>query len=424
MKDRIISVDVLRGFTVLMMTVVNNPGSWSYVYPILDHAKWNGCTLADLVFPFFIFILGIAIPLAMPVKKDDSETVLKIVTRSLRIFCLGLFLSFFYKIQFFDLASYVPLLLIRLSITALVGYALLGNFSLNVKAISAVVIFCILVGLTFSGIEHFDNVRLLGVLQRIGIVYLIVSLLYVKTTIKWQIILSLIILLGYWALMTFVNVPGVGYPNLEPATNFASWLDSVLLEGHMYVETKTWDPEGVLSTVPVIANGLLGVLAGQLLNSKSLSKIKIAQIMAGTGVVLVCLGLLWSVSFPINKSIWSSSYVLFTSGIALFILSIIYYLIDILSHKKWTTFFVVWGVNPMIVFFLSGILPRAFTMIKVQNPDNAGAVINIREYAYTFWISSNFENQTLASLMYAVIYVLLWSCLLWYFYKKKMFFKV
>ena len=146
--------------------------------------------------------------------------------------------------------------------------------------------------------------------------------------------------------------------------------------------------------------------------------------MVVASVALVCLGLLWSVSFPINKSIWSSSYVLFTSGIALFILSIIYYLIDILSHKKWTTFFVVWGVNPMIVFFLSGILPRAFTMIKVQNPDNAGAAINIREYAYTFWISSNFENQTLASLMYAVIYVLLWSCLLWYFFKKKMFFKV
>lgn len=424
MKDRIISVDVLRGFTVLMMTVVNNPGSWSYVYPILDHAKWNGCTLADLVFPFFIFILGIAIPLAMPVKKDDSETVLKIITRSLRIFCLGLFLSFFYKIQLFNLPSDVPLLLIRLLITALVGCALLGNFKLKTKTIIVVVIFCILVGLTFSGIEHFQNVRLLGVLQRIGIVYLVVSLLYLKITIKWQIILSLAILLGYWALMTLVNVPGVGYPNLEPATNFASWLDSVLLEGHMYVETKTWDPEGVLSTVPVIANGLLGVLAGQLLISKSFSKIKIAQIMAVASVALVCLGLLWSVAFPINKSIWSSSYVLFTSGIALFILSIIYYLIDILNYKKWTTFFVVWGVNPMIVFFLSGILPRAFTMIKVKNPIDPTSEIDIRNYAYTFWISSNFENQMLSSLIYAVIYVLLWSCLLWYFYKKKMFFKV
>lgn len=424
MKDRIISVDVLRGMTVLLMTLVNNPGSWGYVYPILDHAKWNGCTLADLVFPFFIFILGIAIPLAMPVKKDDTANVVKIITRSLRIFCLGLFLSFFYKIQLFDFPAEVPLLIIRLFITGLVGYALLGNFEPKIKTILAITVFVVLIGLTYSGFENFQNVRLLGVLQRIGIVYLFVSLIYLKTTAKTQFYISVAILFGYWAIMTLINVPGIGHPNLEPVTNFASWLDSILLEGHTYIETKTWDPEGVLTTLPVIANGLLGVLVGQLLISTSFTKVKMTQIMAVASVALLCFGLLWDTVFPINKSLWTSSYVLFTSGIALLLLSIIFYLVDVLNYKKWTKFFIIWGVNPMIVFFLSGILPRALTMIKVQNPADASAEINVRDYAYTFWISSNFDNQYFASVVYAILYVLLWSVVLWYFYKKKMFFKV
>ncbi|MBF4492051.1 DUF5009 domain-containing protein [Flavobacterium sp. MR2016-29] len=423
MKDRIISVDVLRGLTVLLMTLVNNPGSWSYVYPILDHAKWNGCTLADLVFPTFIFIVGIAIPLAMPIKKDDPENFLKIITRSLRIICLGMFLGYFYSIYFLGLQPGLLLLSIRLFFTILVGYCLIGNFKLKTKTILAVLIFITLLGLAYSGHENFAKVRLFGVLQRIGIVYFFVSLIYLKTNIKTQIILSASILLGYWALMTLIPVPGIGYANLEPVTNLASWLDSVLLENHMYIETKTWDPEGILSTLPVIANGVIGLLIGQLL-IKPLPKLQITKTMAITSIGLIALGLLWSLAFPINKSIWTSSYVLFTSGIALLILSIIYYIIDVLSYKKWTPFLLSWGVNPMIVFFVSGILPRALTMIKIQDPENIGDTINVRDYAYHFWISPLFENQMVSSLLYSILYIILWSCVLWYFYKKGLIFKV
>lgn len=423
MKDRIISVDVLRGLTVLLMTLVNNPGSWSYVYPILDHAKWNGCTLADLVFPFFIFIVGIAVPLAMPVKKDNAENITKVITRSLRIFCLGLFLSYFYSIHFMGLQPGITLLCIRLFFTFLVGYALIGDFNPKTKNILAVIIFVILIGLAYSGQENFAKIRLLGVLQRIGIVYFFVSLIYLKTNIKTQIILSASILLGYWALMTLLPVPGVGHPNLEVGTNLASWLDSVLLENHMYIETKTWDPEGLLSTLPVIGNGLIGLLIGQLL-MRPMPKIKINKIMAGISLALILLGLLWSLAFPINKSIWTSSYVLFTAGLALLLLSLIYYIIDVRGYKKWTTFLLTWGVNPMIVFFVSGILPRALTMIKIQDPENISEQINVRDYAYNFWISPLFENQMLSSLTYSIIYILLWSCVLWYFYKKKIIFKV
>jgi predicted acyltransferase len=423
MKDRIISVDVLRGLTVLLMTLVNNPGSWSYIYPILEHAKWNGCTLADLVFPFFIFIVGIAVPLAMPIKKDDSENLLKIITRSLRIFCLGLFLSYFYSIHFMGWQPGIPLLLIRLFFCFLVGYALIGDFKPKTKTILAVTIFIVLIGLAYSGHENFAKIRILGVLQRIGIVYFFVSLIYLKTNIKTQAILSIAILLGYWALMTLVPVPGVGYPNLEVGTNLASWLDSVLLENHMYIETKTWDPEGLLSTLPVIGNGLIGLLIGQLL-IQPMPKIKINKMMAGISVLLIAVALLWSFVFPINKQIWTSSYVLFTAGLALLLLAIIYYIIDVQGYKKWTPFLLSWGVNPMIVFFVSGILPRVLTMIKIQDPENISDTINVRDYAYKFWISPLYENQMLSSLTYSILYILLWSCVLWYFYKKKIIFKV
>jgi predicted acyltransferase len=423
MKDRIISVDVLRGLTVLLMTIVNNPGSWSYVYPILDHAKWNGCTLADLVFPFFIFIVGIAVPLAMPIKKDNSENRTKIITRSLRIICLGMFLGYFYSIHFMGLQPGLLLLCIRLTFTALVGYALIGDFKLKTKTILAVGIFIILLGLAYSGHENFAKIRLFGVLQRIGIVYFFVSIIYLKTNIKTQIILSILILMGYWALMTLIPVPGIGYPNLEAGTNLASWLDSVLLKNHMYIETKTWDPEGILSTLPVIANGLIGLLIGQLL-IQPMPKIKITKIMASVSFGLIIMGLLWSLAFPINKALWTSSYVLFTAGTALLILSVIYYIIDVLGYKKWTPFLLSWGVNPMIVFFVSGILPRALTMIKIQDPANIGDKISVRDYAYNFWISPLFENQMVSSLTYSILYIILWSCALWYFYKKGIIFKV
>ena len=422
MKDRIISVDVLRGLTVLLMTVVNNPGSWDYVYPILDHAKWNGCTLADLVFPFFIFVVGIAVPLAMPVKQDKPENILKIVTRSLRIICLGFFLYFFNSIYFLGLDGF-PLLVVRLVITALVGYALIGNFNLKIKTILAVGLFLTFLILAYGGHENFSDVRLPGVLQRIGIVYLLVSIVYLKTNIKTQIILSAFILLGYWAIMTLIPVPGIGPANLDQGTNLASWLDSILLENHMYIATKTWDPEGILSTLPTIANGLIGLLIGQLL-IKPLPKTGIAKKMGIISILLIISGLVWSLFFPLNKALWTSSYVLFTAGIALLLLTLIYYIVDVLNHQKWTRFLLTWGVNPMIVFFISGILPRALALLKVQDPQNISNTINVRDYAYQYGISPLFENQMISSLTYSVLYILLWSCVLGYFYKKGLIFKV
>jgi predicted acyltransferase len=421
-KERLTSLDVFRGFTILLMTIVNNPGSWDSIYPPLEHAEWHGCTPTDLVFPFFVFIMGTAIPFAMPIKHFDSAVFNKILVRSLRIFCLGLFLSCFSRIHMFGLEG-VPLLAVRLIIAFAVAYALLGNFSLKVKTYLAVGIFVTMIGLAYSGIESFEDTRIPGVLQRIGIVYFFTSILYLKTNLKTQLLVGASILIGYWLLMAFVPVPGFGEANFEKGTNLAAWLDNLLLEGHLWAFSKTWDPEGILSTLPAIGTGILGMYIGQLLNLPS-PKIEIAKKTAIAGAALVIAGLIWNIIFPINKSLWTSSYVLYTAGIATICLTLLYYIIDIANYKRWTKFFLIWGVNPMIVFFFSGIIPRVMSSIKVQSPEVPSEEIGIQSLIYKHWIVPCFENPLDSSLAYAVIYAILWSFILWIFYKNKLVFKV
>ena len=422
LRERLISLDVFRGLTILLMTIVNNPGDWGHVYSPLLHADWHGCTPTDLVFPFFIFIMGVAVPLAMPDKKYDNTTFNKILIRSLRMLCLGIFFNFFGKIQLFGLDG-IPLLAGRLIITIAVGYALMGSFSSKVKNILAFSILFIYLFLAYSGIEPYQDVRLPGVLQRIAIVYFVVSLLYLKTTQKTQIITGIVLLLAYWALMTLIPVPGIGAANLEKGTNLASWIDSILLKGHMYRGTITWDPEGILSTIPSIVNGIIGLLIGQLLQLQQ-PKTEIAKRMAVIGVALIIGGLLWSIVFPLNKSLWTSSYVLFTTGLAATCLSLLYYVIDIADYKKGFKPFLIWGVNPMIVFFSSQIIPQALIMIEFQNPHNTAEKINLLNYLYSFGIAPLFSNPMTASLAGALVYVAIWTFILWIFYKNKLIFKV
>lgn len=421
-KERLTSLDVFRGFTIMLMTIVNNPGSWDSIYPPLEHAGWNGCTPTDLVFPFFIFIMGTAIPFAMPSKTYDGTTFNKILVRSLRIFCLGLFLNYFGTIEFFGLEG-ILLLIVRLIITFGVAYALLGNFSTKIKTYLVISVLGILLFLAYSGIESYQNVRIPGVLQRIGIVYFFASLLYLKTTLRTQILVATTLLLGYWALMTLVPIPGVGASNLEKVTNFASYIDSIFLENHMWSQTKTWDPEGLLSTIPSIASGIIGMLMGQLLNS-SLPKLEIAKRMSGIGLLLVIFGLIWGIVFPINKSLWSSSYVLYTAGLASLSLTFLYYIIEIADYKKWTKLLLIWGVNPMIVFFFSGIIPRVLSMIEVQSPEVTEGKIGLQSYFYNYGIVPLFENPMNASLSFALVYAIFWSFILWILYKNKLIFKV
>jgi predicted acyltransferase len=421
-KERLISLDVFRGLTLLLMTIVNNPGSWAAIYPPLEHAAWNGCTPTDLVFPFFIFIMGVAVPFAMPIKTYDNSTFTKILVRTLRIFCLGVFLNFFGKIQLFGLDG-IELLLGRLALTAGVGYALMGSFNLKIKTYLALAILGAYLFLAYSGIEAYQDVRIPGVLQRIAIVYFVTSLLYLKTNQKTQLLVASVILLGYWALMTLVPVPGIGAANLEKGTNLAAWLDSILLKGHMWGQTKTWDPEGFLSTLPSIATGILGLFVGQIINLPQ-SKLEIIKKIGITSIILIVLGLLWNLTFPLNKALWTSSYVLYTAGLATLFLTVLYYAIDVANYKKGTKLFLIWGVNPMIVFFLSGIIPQVLGMITFQNPKIPTEQINLHTYFYSFGVAPFFSNPLNASLAFALLYVLFWTCILWVFHKNKLIFKV
>ncbi|MCR4032265.1 MULTISPECIES: acyltransferase family protein [Flavobacterium] len=421
-RERLISLDVFRGLTILLMTIVNNPGDWGNVYPPLLHAHWNGCTPTDLVFPFFVFIMGVAVPLAMPEKTYDDTTFNKIVVRSLRMFCLGIFFNFFGKIQLFGLDG-IPLLIVRLAITIAVGYALMGNFRNRLKNIFAVGILVLYIILAYGGFENYQDVRLPGVLQRIAIVYFVVALLYLKTSLKTQIITGAVLLLGYWAIMTLIPVPGIGEANLERGTNLAAWVDSILLKGHNYHETKTWDPEGILSTLPSIVNGIIGLFIGQIL-LLSVTKIQKAQKMGMIGTSLIFFGLIWALVFPINKSIWTSSYVLFTTGLATICLTVLYFIIDIKELKKGFKIFIIWGVNPMIVFFASQIIPQALTMIRFQNPNNPAEQTNLLSYLYYSGIAPIFSNPMTASLAGALTYVAIWTFILWIFYRNKLIFKV
>jgi len=404
------------------MTIVNNPGSWGSIYPPLKHAEWHGCTPTDLVFPFFIFIMGTAIPFAMPTKQFDFTVFNKILVRSLRIFCLGLFLNYFSRIEVFSLEG-VSLLLVRLLITFAVAYALLGNFSLKIKTYLVFSILGILLFLAYSNIPAYQDVRIPGVLQRIGIVYFFIALLYLKTTLKTQLLLAASILIGYYILMAFVPVPGFGEANFEKGTNLAAWLDNLILNGHLWSYSKTWDPEGILSTLPAIGTGILGMFVGQILNLQ-IPKIEIVKKIAVVGSVLLVLGLIWSFIFPLNKPLWTSSYVLYTAGIAALCLAVLYYIIDVANYKKWTKLFLFWGVNPMIVFFFSGIIPRVLSSITIQNPEIATDQINIQYLIYNVWIVSIFENPLNSSLAYALFYAVFWSVILWLFYKYNLIFKV
>lgn len=373
---RLLSLDFFRGATVAAMILVNNPGDWGNIYAPLEHAEWNGCTPTDLVFPFFLFIVGVSIAYAMGSKKTDptthNKTILKALKRALILFALGLFLSLFPKVFTDPMGA-------------------------------------------------FQHVRIPGVLQRIAVVFFISSIIFLKNSEKNIFRILIALLAVYWALMTFVPVPGVGYANLEKETNLGAWLDrSILTEAHLWKSSKIWDPEGILSTVPAIATGLFGILVGVYLKRKDVDAASKIAWLFTTGCAAVVLGLLWDLQFPINKALWTSSFVLYTGGLATVILALCYWLIDIHQYNRFTKPFVVYGVNAITVFFLSGLIPRILGMIHVK--DGNGSEITLQSWLYSGF-SSHFSAIN-ASLAWAITFVLFWLIILWVMYNKKIIIKV
>jgi predicted acyltransferase len=380
MKERLLSLDVFRGMTIAGMILVNNPGTWSAVYSPLKHADWHGITPTDYIFPFFLFIVGVAITLSLGKKVEvDIETkgkiYLKIIRRSVIIFLLGLFLAAF-PFYNFEKSQWIDL----------------------------------------------SQLRIMGVLQRIAICYLIASLIFIHTNWKQQTVIAVTLCLIYWALMTIIPVPGCSVTTIDDkACNLAAYLDRLLLgENHLWKPAKVYDPEGLLSTIPAVSTTLAGVLAGHWLRKKIDHYEKVSSFFF-FGVVLLAIGYLWSLVFPLNKSLWTSSYVVYTAGLALCFLGFCYYLIDIKGYKFWAKPFVVFGVNPLVLFVGSGIMTKTLIIIKVTHEN--GTKISLQKWIFDT-IFLPLASPINASLLYAISFILLWLFLMWLLYKKGIYIKV
>jgi predicted acyltransferase len=340
---RLAALDVFRGATVAAMILVNNPGDWNATYAALEHAPWHGCTPTDLIFPFFLFAVGVAITLSRRARARD------VLLRSLKLLGLGLFMAAF---PAFDLA----------------------------------------------------HSRWPGVLQRIALCYLAAWFVQRRLGPRGQVGVIAGLLLGYWAALTLVPLPDGRAPNLEVGTNLTAYVDRLLLDGHMWRQTRTWDPEGVLSTLPAIATTLMGVLTGGLLAQRRAPQDAL-RIMLLAGGLATSLGWAWSFVLPLNKNLWTSSYALFTGGLALLTLGLIYWLVDLRRWRAWTAPFVTFGVNAIAVFVASGLVAKLLARTRLD--DGASFQQALHAAAFASWLPSR-----PASLAYALANVVFWYLVL------------
>ncbi|HMQ02853.1 MAG TPA: DUF5009 domain-containing protein [Pyrinomonadaceae bacterium] len=446
-QGRLISLDVFRGMTIAGMVLVNNPGTWSAIYGPLKHADWHGITPTDYIFPFFLFIVGVAIPIALSkrIAEGISRSVyLKIIFRSAQIFAIGLLMSI---IPFFTFADTgIPLIikvLLVLSFSASLFFYLTDRKAIAaaVAGVSALVVIGFWMGGTNIAWYNVSTMRIPGVLQRIAVCYLIVSFIYLHTTWKQQSFIAVALLLLYWLLMTVVPVPGCEVWTIDDkACNLAAFLDRVILTvDHIWRAGKVFDPEGILSTMPAIATTLSGVLTGTWLlrkdggesindeNSQEVSTrtgasaVETALGLFFAGTVLLAIGWSWSLMFPLNKSLWTSSYVVYTSGLALLTLAFCYYVIDIKGYKRWAKPFVIFGVNALALFVFSGIMARLLGMIRFAGPE--GKEITLQQWIFNNIYLTLFSPVN-ASLAYAISFILFWLFLMWLLYRRRIFIKL
>ena len=361
MAKRIESVDFLRGFTIAAMILVNTPGTWSHIYPPLRHAEWHGLTPTDLIFPFFLFIVGISIYFAYKNKPNSKPTYKKIFIRSLKLVILGLILNWF-----------VPY---------------------------------------FPFIGEWETLRIPGVLQRIGIMFFISAVLYLNCSWKTLLGLSIFILVGYWLFLGFIPLPNGASPTFERApNNWAMYIDSSILGNHMW--KQDFDPEGLFSTLPSIVSCLFGILIGRQLDNLNN---RVLLLFVSAFLFLVS-GYIYSIWFPINKNIWSSSFVLVTCGWGTLILAIIYYFTDIRKVKIGSIFKYA-GMNAITVYFLSGFIASTFYLTTVGDG-------NIHSWLYNTIFNHDFFSDEFSSLLYALVVVGFYLGLGYFMYRKKIFIKV
>lgn len=365
-KERLIALDVLRGITIAAMILVNTPGSWAYVYWPLLHAKWDGFTPTDAVFPFFLFIVGVSIHFAFKnFNPEDHKIALKkIIKRTIIIFSIGLFLNLFPKF-------------------------------------------------------NFETVRYFGVLQRIAIAYGIGATICLYLNKKNILYVAASILIVYWAILYFL-VPENPF---GPETNLVGKIDLYLFgKNHIWKGLGfPFDPEGLLSTLPSVSTVLIGSLTGAFLSMSASITFKIKKLIL-YGIALVVLGYVWGFVFPINKSLWSSSFVCFSAGWAMLILALLIWIIDVKKYTTWSQPFIHFGTNSLFIFVFSGLYVKTMIYL-VKIPNGEGKSTSALSYIYQNIFVPIAGNMN-GSLLFAIAHIIFFWSLVYILYKRKIFIKI
>lgn len=364
--QRLMALDVMRGLTIALMIMVNTPGSWNYVYPPLLHSKWHGCTPTDLVFPFFLFIVGVSMWFSFKKfeKKITKKSLYKVLKRASILFLLGLFLNAF---PYFN----------------------------------------------------FEKLRILGVLQRIAIAYLIGALLCMRFNYKQLLVIFGGILIGYWGLLFF----GASNAPYDLSTNIVRKVDILLFgENHIYNGFGLpFDPEGLLSSIPAVATLLIGYFSGRFIDLSE-NTIKAIKKLLIVGALTVFVAYIWSFVFPINKPIWTSTYVLYTGGLAMVFLAFLLWIIDVQNFKKWATPFIHFGTNPLAIYVFSGVYVKTIIyLINIKN--NQGELVAGYNYLFTDVFVPIAGNMN-GSLLFAFVHIVFFWLITYTLYKKKIFIKI
>jgi predicted acyltransferase len=368
--SRLLSLDVFRGITIAGMLLVNNPGSWATVYPPLRHAEWHGWTPTDLIFPFFLFIVGVAMTFSFGKQLEAG--------------------------------------------------AERGGVFLKAAKRAALLV---LLGLILHGFPSYDlsTIRIPGVLQRVGLAFLVAAPIVLWLGRRGQAVAAAALLLGYWAAMTLVPVPGHGAGVLEPGRDLGAYIDrAVFGTAHLWKQAETWDPEGLLSTLPAVGTVLLGVLAGHWVRAAGGAERKAIGLLAA-GSAGVAAGWAWGLVFPINKPLWTSSYVVFTAGLACWTLAACYWLVDVKGYRRWSHPFFLFGVNAIAAFFLSSLFARILTLI--QWTDAAERTVTLKGYLYQTLFAS-WAAPVNASLLFALAYVGFWLAVMALMHRHRVYVKV
>ena len=373
-STRLTSLDLFRGVTIAAMILVNDPGNDHPYWP-LEHAEWNGWTPTDLIFPFFLFIVGVSLVFSSEsrLRRGDSRAVLVLhaFRRAVIIFAIGLAMNY---------------------------------------------------SLVLLSPANFPGLRIPGVLQRIGVCYFAATILFLYTRPRTRVVVVAALLIGYWILMRIVPVPGFGVPGrdipfLHPDANLAAYLDRKLLTT---LWDKTRDPEGLLSTLPAIATALLGVFTGEWLRSQRSEQIRLLGMFL-SGVVGLILGQTWAIWFPINKKLWTSSYVLFTAGFALVCLAFCYWATDMKRWRgAWTKPFLVFGRNAITAYIVAWLFAVTMFIINIKVNGEAQSAFHLIFQRFFAPLGS----PSFASLLFSLAFVLLCLIPIWLMDHKKIFLKI